>query len=132
GKAEAALSSLRKLSSPQARVWRDGSLRQIPAAELVCGDVVELEAGDRVPADVRLVGTFGMKTQEAMLTGESDPTEKNAAAVVADESLIAEQSNMVFMGTIVVAGKGCGIVAATGMRTQLGRIAGFLQVEESK
>lgn len=130
-KAEAALSSLRKLSSPQARVWRDGSLQLLPTAELVRGDVVELAAGDRVPADVRLVGSFGLKTQEAMLTGESDPIDKNAASVVPDESLIGEQANMVFMGTIVVAGKGCGIVAATGMRSALGRIAGFLQVQDS-
>ena len=129
-KAEAALLSLRKISSPQARVWRDGTLQHLPAADLVRGDLVELEAGDRVPADIRLFTSFGLKTQEAMLTGESDPIEKNAAVVAANAALIVEQPNMVFMGTIVVIGKGRGVVVATGMRTELGRIAGFLQTEE--
>ena len=77
-KAEEALSSLRKLSSPDAKVLRDGSLHNIAAEELVRGDVVELEAGDRVPADLRLIRTFGLKTQEAALTGESTPVEKEA------------------------------------------------------
>jgi P-type Ca2+ transporter type 2C len=129
-KAEEALSSLRKLSSPSAKVLRDGALHSIEAQELVCGDVVELEAGDRVPADVRLIRTFGLKTQEAALTGESTPVEKEAEIVLPDESTIAEQINMAFMGTSAVAGKGRGVVAATGMKSELGRIAGFLQSEE--
>ena len=129
-KAEEALSSLRKLSSPSAKVLRDGALHNIGAQELVCGDVVELEAGDRVPADLRLIRTFGLKTQEAALTGESTPVEKEAEVVLPDESTIAEQINMAFMGTSAVAGKGRGVVAATGMKSELGRIAGFLQSEE--
>jgi Ca2+-transporting ATPase len=129
-KAEEALSSLRKLSSPSARVLRDGALLSIAAQELVPGDVVELEAGDRVPADVRLINNFGLKTQEAALTGESTPVEKDAGAVLPGESTIAERINMVFMGTSAVAGKGRGVVAATGMESELGRIAGFLQSEE--
>ncbi|HEY4997608.1 MAG TPA: HAD-IC family P-type ATPase, partial [Usitatibacter sp.] len=129
-KAEEALSSLRKLSSPSARVFRDGSLHSIAAAELVRGDVVELEAGDRVPADLRLLRTFGLKMQEAALTGESIPVEKDAAAVLPNESTIAERINMAFLGTSVVAGKARGLVAATGMRSELGRIAGFLQSEK--
>jgi Ca2+-transporting ATPase len=129
-KAEEALSSLRKLSSPSAKVLRDGALHNIDAQELVCGDVVELEAGDRVPADLRLARTFGLKTQEAALTGESTPVEKEAEAALPDESTIAERINMAFMGTSAVAGKGRGVVAATGMESELGRIAGFLQSEE--
>ena len=109
---------------------RDGALHNIAAQELVPGDIVELEAGDRVPADVRLISNFGLKTQEAALTGESTPVEKDAGAVLPNESTIAERINMVFMGTNVVAGKGRGVVAATGMESELGRIAGFLQSEE--
>ena len=129
-KAEEALSSLRQLSSPSAKVLRDGALHNIEAQELVCGDVVELEAGDRVPADLRLIRTFGLKTQEAALTGESTPVEKEAEVILPAESTIAERINMAFMGTSAVAGKGRGVVAATGMESELGRIAGFLQSEE--
>ena len=129
-KAEEALSSLRKLSSPLARVWREGSLHSIAAAELVRGDIVEIKAGDRVPADLRLLRTFGLKMQEAALTGESTPVDKDAEAVLPDESTIAERINMVFLGTNVVAGRARGLVAATGMRSELGRIAGFLQSEK--
>jgi len=129
-KAEAALSSLRKLSSPQSRIWRDGSLHHLPAAQLVRGDVIELEAGDRVPADVRLINSFRLKTQEAMLTGESDPIDKNATAVMPPAAVLPERANMVFMGTIIVTGKARGVVVATGMHSELGHIAGFLQLEE--
>ncbi len=129
-KAEEALSSLRKLSSPSARVLRDGSFHNIAAQELVRGDVVELEAGDRVPADLRLISNFGLRTQEAALTGESIPVEKDATAVLPNESTIAERINMAFMGTNAVGGKGRGVVAATGMGSELGRIAGFLQTEK--
>ena len=129
-KAEEALSSLRKLSSPGAKVLRDGSLHNIAAEELVCGDIVELEAGDRVPADVRLISSFGLKMQEAALTGESSPVEKDADVILPNESTIGERINMAFMGTNAVAGKGIGLVAATGMKSELGRIAGFLQTEE--
>ena len=124
-KAEEALSSLRKLSSPGAKVLRDGSLHNIAAEELVRGDIVELEAGDRVPADVRLISSFGLKMQEAALTGESSPVEKDADVILPNESTIGERINMVFMGTSAVAGKGRGLVAATGMASELGRIAGF-------
>ena len=129
-KAEEALSSLQKLSSPTAKVVRDGALHSIAAQELVPGDLVELEAGDRVPADLRLIRTFGLKTQEAALTGESTPVEKEAAAVVAENATIGERLNMTFMGTSAVAGKGRGVVAAGAMQSELGRIAAFLQTEE--
>jgi P-type Ca2+ transporter type 2C len=129
-KAEKALSLLKKLSSPVAKALRDGSLHCIAAKDLVPGDVVELEAGDRIPADLRLITVFGLKTQEAALTGESTPVEKDGAAVLPEDAGIAERVNMVFMGTTVVAGKGRGVVTATGMSTELGRIAGFLEREE--
>ncbi len=131
-KAEEALSSLRKLSSPGARVLRDGALHDLAAEELVRGDVVELEAGDRVPADLRLTSNFALKIQEAALTGESVPVEKDAPAILPDESTIAERVNMAFMGTSAVAGKGRGVVVATGMQSELGRIAGFLQTEDDE
>jgi Ca2+-transporting ATPase len=129
-KADKALSSLKKLSSPVARVIRDGSLRSVAAATLVPGDVIELEAGDHIPADARLVTTFGLKTQEAALTGESMPIGKDSVAILPEDVGIAERANMVFTGTIVVAGKGRGVVIATGMNTELGRIAGFLKTEK--
>ena len=129
-KAEKALSSLRKLSSSTANVIRDGSPRTIAASTLVPGDAIELQAGDRVAADVRLFRTFGLETQEAALTGESEPVEKDATRVMAENSPIADRANMAFMGTSAVAGKGRGVVVATGMATELGRIAGFLTTEE--
>ena len=129
-KAEEALSSLRKLSAPTAKVLRDGALHPIAAEELVPGDVIELEAGDRIPADLQLFSTFSLQTQEAALTGESTPVEKDAAALAPQNAPIAERRNMAFMGTNAVAGKGRGVVLATGMATELGRIAAFLQTEE--
>ncbi len=129
-KAEEALTSLRRLSTPIARVLRDGALHNIATEELVPGDVVELEAGDQVPADLRLLSSFGLKMQEAALTGESTPVEKDAKTVLPSDATMAERINLAFMGTSAVAGKGRGVVAATGMQTELGRIAGFLQMEE--
>jgi Ca2+-transporting ATPase len=129
-KADKALAALKKLSSPVARVIRNGSLRSIPAAALVPGDVIEIEAGDHVPADARLVTTFGLKTQEAALTGESDPVDKDGSAVFSEGASTAERVNMIFTGTTAVAGKARAVVTATGMNTELGRIAGFLKIED--
>jgi Ca2+-transporting ATPase len=129
-KAEKALAALKKLSSPVARVIRDGSLRSVTAATLVPGDVIEIEAGDHIPADARLVAAFGLKTQEAALTGESDPVEKNSSGVFSEGATTAERANMLFTGTTAVAGKARAVVTATGMNTELGRIAGFLKTEE--
>ena len=129
-KAEKALAALKKLSSPVARVIRNGSLRSVAAATLVPGDLIEIEAGDHIPADARLVTTFGLKTQEAALTGESDPVDKDGSAVFSEGATTAERANMLFTGTTAVAGKGLAVVTATGMNTELGRIAGFLRTEE--
>lgn len=129
-KADKALASLKKLSSPVAKVIRDGALRAIPAAALVPGDLIEIEAGDHIPADARLVTTFGLKTHEAALTGESDPIDKEGSALIPESATTAERANMVFTGTTAVAGKARAVVTATGMNTELGRIAGFLKTEE--
>ncbi|MGE5578280.1 MAG: cation-translocating P-type ATPase [Syntrophothermus sp.] len=125
-KAERALEALKRLSAPQARVIRDGRQAEIPAEELVTGDLVVLEAGDRVPADLRLVEVFAMEVEEAALTGEAHPVAKHTqplAGVVA----LGDQKNMAFMGTIVTRGHGKGIVVATGAQTQMGKIADLMQ-----
>ena len=129
-KAEKALAALKRLSSPVARVIRNGSLRSVAAATLVPGDVIEVEAGDHIPADARLITAFALKTQEAALTGESDPVDKDGSALFSEGATTAERANMLFTGTTVVAGKARAVVTATGMKTELGRIAGFLKTEE--
>ena len=126
-RAEHALAALRKLSAPLARVVRDGLPRTVPARELVPGDRVELEAGDYVPADVRLIAATGLRVQEAALTGESEPSDKEPDAVLATAIPLADRRNMAYLGTVVAAGKASAVVTATGMRTELGRIAGMLQ-----
>jgi len=126
-RAEQSLAALRKMSVATARVVRDGTLRVIPAREVVSGDVVLLEAGDRIPADARLVYTTNFHTQEASLTGESTPVEKGAEAIDRPDVPLADRSNMVFMGTVAVSGKARGLVTATGLKTELGHIATMIQ-----
>ena len=129
-KAGRALAALQKMSSPMARVIRDGVLKVIPASELVPGDVVELEAGDNIPADSRLLSGFGFRVQEASLTGESAPVNKEADCVLTENSPLGDRRNMVYMGTVAATGKASAIVVATGMNTELGHIAGMLQQAE--
>ncbi|MCW8128877.1 MAG: cation-translocating P-type ATPase [Planctomycetota bacterium] len=129
-KAERALQALQSLSSPMTKVHRGGALKSLPAAEIVPGDLIELEAGDYVPADARLLTSFAMRVQEAALTGESLPVDKNAGAAVAEAAPLGDRSTMAYAGTVVSAGKARALVVATGMRTELGRIAGLLQREE--
>ncbi len=129
-KAERSLAALKKLSVATARVVRDGNIRMVPARELVPGDLILVEAGDHVPADARLTYAAALRTQEAALTGESTPVDKSSAAMGGDAHSLAERRNLVFMGTIVVAGKGRAVVVATGLNTELGRIAGMLQTAE--
>lgn len=129
-KAEKALEALKKMSAPTATVRRDGKLIEIPAEEVVTGDIVILEEGRTVPADLRLIKTFSMKADESSLTGESVPAEKDASIVLTGESGVGDRVNEVFMSTPVVYGRGEGVVIATGMKTEIGRIASMLSGEE--
>ena len=126
-RAERSLAALRKMSVATARVIRGGALQSIPARELVTGDVIALEAGDRIPADARLFYTTNFQAQEASLTGESTPVQKQAERLETTEVPLADQHNMVFMGTVAVSGKARGLVVATGLKTELGRIASMIQ-----
>ena len=126
GKAEQALAAIRALISPHANLWRDGKRIALPVADLVPGDLVIVEAGDRVPADLRLVRARGLLVDEAMLTGESVVAEKHEQAVAADAPL-GDRTCMAFSGTLVVAGQGTGIVVATGTHTEIGRISRLIE-----
>lgn len=129
-RAERALAALQSLAAPTAKVVRDGMLASIPARELVPGDIVEMEAGDNVPADLRLLTAFAVQVQEASLTGESFPVEKDAEIVLEDSTPLADRQNMAYMSTVLAGGQGRGIVVATGMQTEIGRIAGLMQMYE--
>ncbi|MEX5215381.1 MAG: cation-translocating P-type ATPase [Nitrospiraceae bacterium] len=126
-RAEQSLAALRRLTMATAKVLRNGTARSIPARELVPGDLVLVEAGDQIPADARLTYVAGFQAQEASLTGESAPVLKRAEDLVGANAPLAERANMVFMGTVAVSGKGRALVVATGMRTELGRIAAMIQ-----
>ncbi len=126
-KAERSLAALRKLSVATARVIRAGAIRTIPARELVPGDLLLVEAGDHVPADARLVYATMLRTQEAALTGESAPVDKTADVLPDTTLSLGDRRNMLFLGTDVIAGKGRAIVVATGLRTELGRIASMIE-----
>ena len=125
GRAEAALSAIRSMLAPRASVLRDGRRVGVDAAELVPGDIVLLESGDRVPADLRLLSARGLRIEEAILTGESVPTDKSTEATPPDVAL-AERHGMAFSGTLTVAGAGQGVVVATGTATEVGRIGTLL------
>ncbi|NLW09560.1 MAG: calcium-translocating P-type ATPase, SERCA-type [Firmicutes bacterium] len=131
-KAEKALEALKTLSAPKAKVWREGTVAEVPAADLVPGDIVLLEAGDFIPADARLLETVEFRTDESALTGESVPVEKDAADLPKTTKPLAERKNMVYMGTIAVAGRARAVVTATGMETEIGRIAGMIQETEAE
>ena len=121
GKAEKALDSIRNMLSAEARAVRGGETRMTPAEDLVPGDIVLLESGDKVPADLRLVDAKNLRTEEAALTGESVPAEKSSHPV-AEKSTVGDRDSMVFSGTMVVSGRGTGVVVATGSNTELGKI----------
>ena len=125
GKAEKALDAVKKMLSPQAIVTRDGRRLTLAAEALVPGDLVHLQSGDRVPADLRLITARNLRIDEAILTGESAPAEKNSK-VVDERAPLAERSCMAYSGTFVTSGQGLGVVAATGMRTEIGRISEML------
>ena len=121
-RAEAALESLKGMTAPTARVRRDGLVAVVNAVDLVPGDVLEMEAGDFVPADARLLQTIDLAADEATLTGESNATTKDARLPLADDAPLAERETMIFLGTTIVRGKGRAVVTATGPKTELGRI----------
>ncbi len=131
-KAEKALDALKKMSSPTSNVIRDGQSKVIPSRELVPGDVVILKEGDIIPADLRLLSASGLKTDESSLTGESVPVEKDANVVLKEDTPLAERVNEAFLSTFVVHGRGVGLVVATGMKTEIGKIASLLQKEENE
>ena len=126
-RAEQSMAALKRLAAPLVRVRRDGQVLEIPARALVPGDVVLLETGNVVPADARLLRSSTLRVQEAALTGESEAVEKDASLVFATTRALGDRRNMVYSGTVVSYGHGEGIVTATGMATELGKIAGLLQ-----
>lgn len=127
GKAEKALEALQKMSSPNARVFRNGKLDLVPAKNLVPGDIVYVEAGDHIPADIRLIESANLQVEEASLTGESVPVDKNANKVLEGEVALGDRINVAYMSTVVTYGRGKGIVINTGGSTQIGKIAEAIQ-----
>lgn len=128
-KAEKALDALKGLSAPHARVIRDGAEKMIDAVDLVPGDIIRLEAGDFVPADARLLHSVSLKSEESALTGESVPSEKDAGALVDENAGLGDRSNMVFSGCSITYGTASAVVTATGMNTEMGKIANLLDHE---
>jgi len=130
-KAEKAVEALKKLTAPEAKVVRDGREVTIPAREVVPGDILVLETGDRVPADARIIEAVELKTNEAVLTGESTPIKKEVT-VVKEDAPISERKNMVYAGTHIVYGRGKAVVVATGINTEFGKIAEMVQTAEEE
>ena len=129
-KAEKALEALQNLSAPHARVIRDGKQTVIAATELVPGDIILLEAGDFIPADARLLESASLKSEESALTGESVPSEKDASFVAKPDSPLGDRANMVFSGCTITYGTARAVVTATGMDTEMGKIANLLDGEQ--
>ncbi|MFW9991705.1 MAG: cation-translocating P-type ATPase [Candidatus Odinarchaeota archaeon] len=129
--AEKAIEALRDMQETKSVVTRDGKDKLIPSSMLVPGDIVDLEAGNAVPADIRLFQSFNVRAEEASLTGESVPISKRDI-VVPEDSIVGDQTNMAFMGTIIVAGRGTGVVVKTGMRTEIGEIARMISEVEQE
>jgi P-type Ca2+ transporter type 2C len=131
-RAEQSLAALQKLAAPDAQVIRDGSRQTVSASKLVPGDLVLLEAGNYVPADVRLIEAVNLRVEEAALTGESVPVQKDASAVLLNDIPLGDRKNTAFMGTLINYGRGRGVVVDTGMDTQIGLIAEMLQSVEQE
>ncbi|MGL4652364.1 cation-translocating P-type ATPase [Cetobacterium sp.] len=131
-KAEKSLESLKKMSSPKARVIRDGQKQEIDSTELLPGDIVLIEAGDIVPSDARILESFSLMVNESSLTGESESVEKISEVIDEENLTVGDQKNMVFSGSLVTYGRGKLLVTSTGMKTELGKIAALLdETEES-
>ena len=131
-KAEKALEELKKMTTPKAIVKRDGMVKEIPSEQIVPGDIVIIDAGRFIPADLRLMETANFKVEESSLTGESVPVDKNANWLTTDEAPIADQHNMAFMSTLATYGRAVGIVVSTGMQTEIGKIANLLGKQEKE
>ncbi len=131
-KAEQSLASLKAMSAPVAKVRRDGELVELPARDIVPGDVLVLEAGDLVSADGRILESFSLKVNESALTGESEAVEKSADAIEEGAVALGDQANMVFSGSLVTYGRASAVVTATGMRTEIGRIASLMNETEQR
>ena len=131
-KAEQALAALQKMAAPNAQVIRDGHQITIPSRELVPGDIVLIEAGNYIPADMRLIESYNLKVEEASLTGESVPVDKDASVVLDKEIPIGDKKNSVFMSTVATYGRGKGVVTGTGMKTEIGLIAEMIQSYEGE
>jgi Ca2+-transporting ATPase len=129
-RAEKAMAALQRIAAPSATVMRDGHRAVVAAGELVPGDLVLLEAGNMVPADLRLLETARMRVEEAALTGESVPVDKDAAMLAEADAALGDRRNMAYKGTIITYGRGMGLVVATGMATELGHIAALLAAGE--
>ncbi len=128
-KAERIMDSLKKLVQSPAKVFRNGELSELPQAQLVPGDVLYLEEGDKIPADVRIIESFNLRTNDFSLTGESMPQEKHSNTIQ-KKSTLADRDNMAYVGTTVASGNAKGVIVATGMETELGKIARLTQEEE--
>jgi Ca2+-transporting ATPase len=122
-KAERSIDALKELTSPSALALRDGSLKQVPTTQLVPGDILPLKVGQRIPADARLIRSYGLQVDESSLTGESFPVLKDAEAILPENTQVAELTNTVFTGTLITQGEGSAVVVATGQNTELGRVA---------
>jgi Ca2+-transporting ATPase len=131
-RAERAMAALKRLSAPHVRVRREGHVREISASELVPGDVVLLEAGNLVPADGRLLEVANLRVQESALTGESEPVDKDPAALEEEDTPLGERAGMVYSSTVVASGRGLFVVTETGMATELGKIAAMIQAADSE
>ena len=128
--AQEALEALQRMSAPKARVIRGGTESSLPASQLVPGDLIRLEAGDLVPADARLLESAGLKADEAAMTGESLPVEKQAGEALPPDTPLADRRNMVIGSTVITAGRATAVVTATGMDSEVGRVAGLLLEQE--
>lgn len=126
-RAERAMAALKRMATPRVRVRRDGQVREVGSRELVPGDIILLEAGNAVPADARLLESANLRVQEASLTGESHPVDKTPQAIMGENIPLGDRHNMLYLGTAVTYGRGVAVVVATGMRTELGRIAQLIQ-----
>ena len=129
-RAERSMESLRNLTAPEARVLREGMEQRIPATDVVPGDIVLLDTGDRIPADLRWIQAVNIQVEESALTGESHPVGKSIAPLMDEYTPMADRQNMGYMGTAIVNGRGAGVVVATGMETEMGVIAGMIQSVE--